>query len=59
MQLWFDDPLAVSQYTSDPELLQIKFYGYYLFFDTDGLMLEKDTIVTKRLPSQMILGGLI
>lgn len=42
--------MFVSKNIEDLDWLEIKFVGNMFFFDKDGLILEKDTTLTKRLP---------
>jgi hypothetical protein len=42
IQVRFENPVHISATFEEPDLLTITFYGWFLFFDTEGGFIEKD-----------------
>jgi hypothetical protein len=53
VQLKFENPLFVSQYAEDPDLIKVVFNDELLFTAENGLQLEKELKLSKQIPSQL------
>lgn len=56
-KLLFEKPIYVSADIESKDYIEAVFYGNFYFFDTDGLLIEKQKTLRKVLPTMMPLGG--
>ena len=56
VQLNFTKAIQVSSNIGFPDYLEATFVGNFFFFDTDGMVLPKNKVVSYKLPSQMQFG---
>lgn len=51
MEILWDKPLYVSMDMESRDWLEAQFRGNFFFFDEDGLLIKKDLILTRILPT--------